>query len=86
VDWIKFLNDVTGGHLLAWKVVATSVIFALAGMQVVLAARFWAVTAFPGVSPQVAVKVQLSSPASTPSSNSPGPPSGCCPSPASPFF
>jgi hypothetical protein len=57
VDWIKFPNDVTGGHLLAWKVVATSVIFALAGMQVVLAARFWAVTAFPGVSPQVAVKV-----------------------------
>ncbi|HSS09635.1 MAG TPA: DUF6529 family protein [Acidimicrobiales bacterium] len=57
MDWIKFLNDVTGGHLLAWKVVAASVVFALAGLQVMLAARFWQVTAFPGVSPQLAVRV-----------------------------
>jgi hypothetical protein len=57
MDWVKFLNDVTGGHLRAWKVVAASVVFALAGLQVFLAARFWQVTAFPGLSPQVAVRV-----------------------------
>jgi hypothetical protein len=57
MDWIKWLNDVTGGHLLAWKVVAASTVFALAGLQVFLAARFWQVTGFPGLSPQIAVKV-----------------------------
>ena len=38
---IKFLNDVTGGHLLLWKVLVTSVVVALAGLQVAVAARFW---------------------------------------------
>jgi hypothetical protein len=57
MDWVKFLNDLTGGHLLAWKVVAASVVFGLAGLQVLMAARFWEVTGFPGVSPSVAVKV-----------------------------
>jgi hypothetical protein len=38
---IGFLNDVTGGNLLLWKVVATSLVFALAGLQVALAARLW---------------------------------------------
>ena len=54
MDVVKFLNDVTGGHLLAWKVVATTVVFALAGLQLFLAARFWQVATFPGPSPVVA--------------------------------
>lgn len=44
VDVVSFLNDVTDGHLLAWKVVVTTVVFALAGLQVALAARFWGAT------------------------------------------
>jgi len=31
---VRFLNDVTGNHLLLYKVVLTSVVFALAGVQV----------------------------------------------------
>jgi len=38
---IKFLNDITGGNLLLWQVVLTSIVFALAGLQVAMAARFW---------------------------------------------
>jgi hypothetical protein len=38
---IKFLNDITGGNLLLWKVVAAATVFALSGLQVALAARFW---------------------------------------------
>jgi hypothetical protein len=57
MDWIKFLNNVTNGHLLAWKVVAASVVFAMAGLQVLLAARFWQVTTFPGLSPAAAAHV-----------------------------
>jgi hypothetical protein len=49
---IRFLNNVTNGHLLAWKVVAASVVFALAGLQVALAARFWGVGGFPFLSPK----------------------------------
>jgi hypothetical protein len=47
LDIVRFLNDVTGGHLLAWKVVAASAVFALAGLQVALAARFWGVGGLP---------------------------------------
>jgi hypothetical protein len=57
MDLVRFLNDVTGGHLLAWKVVAATVVFALAGVQVVLAARFWDVTTFPGLNPAAAARV-----------------------------
>ncbi|HZN15441.1 MAG TPA: DUF6529 family protein [Acidimicrobiales bacterium] len=41
MDVIKFLNDVTGGNLLLWKVVAAAMVFASAGLQVALAARLW---------------------------------------------
>ncbi|MEA2703537.1 MAG: hypothetical protein QOD63_1482, partial [Actinomycetota bacterium] len=55
-DVIGWLNDVTGGNLLLWKVVVATVVFALAGMQVILAARFWGVVTIP-VSPGGAVKL-----------------------------
>jgi hypothetical protein len=38
MDVVKLLNDLTGGQLLLWKVVLASVVFALAGLQVFLAA------------------------------------------------
>jgi uncharacterized protein YjeT (DUF2065 family) len=41
MDLIGFLNDITGGNLLLWKVIAATVVFCLAGLQVLLAARFW---------------------------------------------
>ena len=41
MDLIGFLNDVTGGNLLLWKVVAATIVFCLAGLQVLFAARFW---------------------------------------------
>jgi uncharacterized protein DUF6529 len=54
VDIIGFLNDVTGGQLLLWKVVATTFVFALAGVQVALAARLWRVSSVPPVSESTA--------------------------------
>ena len=50
MDIVGFLNGITGGNLLFWKVVAASVVFLLAGFQVLLAARLWPVTTFPRVS------------------------------------
>jgi hypothetical protein len=41
VDVVELLNDLTDGQLLLWKVLLTSVIFACAGLQVLLAARFY---------------------------------------------
>ena len=61
MDIIGFLNDVTGGELLLWKVVATTIVFALAGLQVVMAARFWGVTGLPGVSAKTAAAVHRTS-------------------------
>jgi hypothetical protein len=54
---IKFLNDVTGGQLLLWKVVVTSIVFALAGLQVAMAARFWGRPFLVSLSPGAAVRV-----------------------------
>jgi hypothetical protein len=51
---VKFLNDLTGGQLLLWKVIAASVVFALAGFQVLLAARFYEASTVPPVSVGVA--------------------------------
>lgn len=56
VDAVGFLNDLTGGHLLAWKVALTSLVFALAGLQVAMAASFWGVGGL-SVSPQTAAAV-----------------------------
>ena len=39
MDVIEFLNDITGNNLLLWKVILTTIVFALAGMQVFFAAR-----------------------------------------------
>jgi hypothetical protein len=41
VDIIGFLNDVTGGNLLFWKVVAATIVFLGAGTQVFFAARMY---------------------------------------------
>ena len=46
MDFVSLLNDVTGGNLLAWKVALTSGVFALAGLQMALAARLWGVGGF----------------------------------------
>jgi hypothetical protein len=54
---IKFLNDITGGQLLLWKVVITSIVFALAGLQVAMAARFWGRPVLVSMSPGTAVRV-----------------------------
>jgi hypothetical protein len=61
MDIIGFLNDVTGGELLLWKVIATTVVFALAGLQVLMAARFYGATTVPGVSPKSAAAVHRAS-------------------------
>ena len=57
MDFVGFLNDVTGGELLLWKVVAATVVFALAGFQVLMAARFWQVTPFPAISGGTAARL-----------------------------
>jgi hypothetical protein len=54
MDIVGFLNDVTGGQLLLWKVIAATIVFALAGAQVFLAARFWRVSGFPPLKPTAA--------------------------------
>jgi hypothetical protein len=56
VDAVGFLNDLTGGHLLAWKVALATFVFALAGLQVAMAASFWGVGGLQ-ISPQTAVVV-----------------------------
>jgi hypothetical protein len=61
MDIIGFLNDVTGGELLLWKVIATTVVFALAGLQVIMAARFWGVAGLPGVTAKTAAAVHRTS-------------------------
>jgi hypothetical protein len=50
VDVVELLNDLTGGQLLLWKVLLTSVIFACAGLQVLLAARFYEASTVPPIS------------------------------------
>ncbi len=44
MDIIGFLNDVTGGNLLFWKVVAATIVFLGAGTQVFFAARMYGKT------------------------------------------
>jgi len=50
VDIIKSLDDLLGGQLLLWKVILTSLVFAGAGLQVLLAARFYEASTVPPVS------------------------------------
>jgi hypothetical protein len=56
VDVIELLNDLTGGQLLLWKVLLTSVIFACAGFQVLLAARFYEASTVPPISTATAAR------------------------------
>jgi hypothetical protein len=56
VDVIELLNDLTGGQLLLWKVLLTSVIFATAGLQVLLAARFYEAATVPPISTGTAAR------------------------------
>lgn len=44
MDIIGFLNDLTGGELLLWKVVAATIVFLGAGTQVFFAARMYGKT------------------------------------------
>ena len=56
MDLIEFLNDLTGGQLLLWKVILTSLVFACAGLQVLLAARFYEASTVPPISTGVAAR------------------------------
>ena len=56
MDVIELLNDLTGGQLLPWKVLLTSVIFACAGLQVLLAARFYEASTVPPISTGTAAR------------------------------
>jgi hypothetical protein len=56
VDLVQLLNDLTGGQLLLWKVLITSVIFACAGLQVLLAARFYEASTVPPISTETAAR------------------------------
>lgn len=56
VDVVTFFNDLTDGHLLAWKASVASLILVLAALQVALAGRFWAERGLP-VAPQTAAAV-----------------------------
>ncbi|MGH8932132.1 MAG: DUF6529 family protein [Egibacteraceae bacterium] len=57
MDLVGFFNTVTGDNLLFWKVVATTVVFALAGLEVFMAARFWGVSETPRISVGAAAKI-----------------------------
>ena len=57
MDVIGFLNDITGDNLLLWKVVLATTVFALSGLQVALASRFWGLSTFPPVSGGAAVRL-----------------------------
>ena len=50
MELVQLLNDLTGGQLLLWKVLLTSAIFACAGLQVLLAARFHEASTVPPIS------------------------------------
>ena len=56
MDVIELLNDLTGGQLLLWKVLLTSVTFACAGLQVLLAARFYEASTVPPISAGTAAR------------------------------
>jgi hypothetical protein len=57
VDIIGVFNDLTGGNLLLWKVIGTSLVLLGAGFQVLLAARFWGATSVPAMAPGTAARL-----------------------------
>ena len=60
MDIIEKLNDLTNGNLLLWKVIFTTILFALAGLQVAMAAGFYEVAPVPG-GPATATRVHRAS-------------------------
>ncbi len=57
MDITGFFVQVTGGNLLLWKVILATIVFALAGLQVFMAARFWGVTQTPRISSGTAERI-----------------------------
>lgn len=57
MDVIGLLNDITGGNLLLWKVIAATIVLLLAGFQVFLAARFFQASTFPRMTPERAASL-----------------------------
>jgi Family of unknown function (DUF6529) len=57
VDIIQSLDDLLGGRLLLWKVILTSLVFAGAGLQVLLAARFYQVSTVPPIAAGTAATI-----------------------------
>lgn len=47
-------TTITSADALRWKVIGTSTVLTLAGVQVLLGARLWQASSFPPVSPRVA--------------------------------
>ncbi|MEO5838326.1 MAG: DUF6529 family protein [Acidimicrobiales bacterium] len=56
MDIVKFFNDLTDGHLLAWKTAVASLIVAQAALQMALAARFWVGGGLP-IAPETAASI-----------------------------
>lgn len=56
MDIIGTISKAVGGDLLRFKVILATVVFALAGVQVILAARFFRKTTFPPVEPKSAAR------------------------------
>jgi hypothetical protein len=57
LDIIETLDDLLGGQLLLWKVLLTSLVFAGAGLQVLLAARFYQASTVPPIATGTAATV-----------------------------
>lgn len=57
MDIIGFFNRLTGGDLLLYKVIATTIVFGLAGLQVFMAARFWGVSETPRITSDLAARI-----------------------------
>jgi hypothetical protein len=57
MDITGFFTALTGGNLLLAKVIATTIVFALAGLEVAMAARFWGVVPAPRMSTGTAAKI-----------------------------
>jgi hypothetical protein len=56
VDFVGFFSDLTGGELLLWKVILTTIVFLIAGFEVLFAARFWGVATFPPIAGSTAAR------------------------------
>jgi hypothetical protein len=59
MDIVGFLNAITGNNLLLWKVIAATIVFLLAGLQVFMAARLWGASGVPSMSTSAATKVHI---------------------------